>query len=198
MRRSAFPVAIAVLVLLGCKQEAAPPAQQQAETPPPGPAPGTPEWKIQNAMSAAPAAIASQAAVMDWPATPDGQPSELRKGTNGWACFPDTPGTPGNDPMCLDGVWQAWAAAWMAHKPFITKVAGIGYMLQGGASASNTDPFKMQPDSGEAWHMEPPHLMWISPNAAAIDQMSTDPSYGGPWVMWKGTPYAHVMMPANQ
>jgi len=25
----------------------------------------------------------------------------------------------------------------------------------------------------------------------------TDPKSGGPWVMWKGTPYAHVMVPVS-
>ena len=196
MRQRVFPVVLSVLMLFGCRKEASPPARQHA-TSPPGPAVGTPEWKIQDAMSAAPAAISSQARILDWPATPNGQPTELRKGTNGWACFPDAPGTPGDDPVCLDGVWQAWAAARLAHKPFSTKVAGIGDMLKGGAGASNTDPFKEKPDSGQPWLVAPPHVMWISPNAGALDQIPTDPTYGGPWVMWKGTPYAHVMVPAK-
>lgn len=196
MTHRPFPAALAVVMLLGCQKQASPPAQQQAKAPP-GPAVGTSEWKIQDAMSAAPAAISSQARILDWPATPNGQPTELRKGTNGWVCFPDAPGTPGDDPMCLDGVWQAWAAARLARKPFSTKVAGIGYMLKGGAGASNTDPFKEKPDSGQPWLVAPPHVMWISPNPAALDQIPTDPTYGGPWVMWKGTPYAHVMIPAK-
>ena len=27
--------------------------------------------------------------------------------------------------------------------------------------------------------------------------LSTDPKNGGPWVMWKGTPYAHIMAPVT-
>lgn len=196
MKAVLLPIPFAVLLLLACQKQSAPQAQQETQAPA-SPAQGTPEWKIQNAMSAAPAAIASAATVMDWPATPDGQPTELRKGTNGWVCLPDASETPGNDPMCADSVWQAFMAAWMAHKQFSTKVAGIGYMLQGGAAASNSDPFKMKPDSGEQWLMAGPHVMWISPSAAALDKMPTDPSYGGPWVMFKGTSFAHVMMPVQ-
>jgi hypothetical protein len=28
-----------------------------------------------------------------------------------------------------------------------------------------------------------------------LDAFPTDPNSGGPWVMWKGTPYAHLMVP---
>src|SRR2546423_10832401 len=68
--------------------------------------------KITNAMSAAPAEISKHAAIMDWPEKPGGQPKELRAGTNGWACFPNSPAEFGaasiDDPMCLDKQWQTW------------------------------------------------------------------------------------------
>jgi hypothetical protein len=35
----------------------------------------------------------------------------------------------------------------------------------------------------------------ILPNASQLDVYSTDPHSGGPWVMWKGTKYAHLMVP---
>jgi hypothetical protein len=35
----------------------------------------------------------------------------------------------------------------------------------------------------------------ISSNGIAY--MPTDPKSGGPWVMWKGTPYAHLMVPVS-
>ena len=28
-----------------------------------------------------------------------------------------------------------------------------------------------------------------------LDSLPTDPKNGGPWVMFKGTPYAHIMVP---
>jgi hypothetical protein len=61
---------------------------------------------IQNAMSAAPAAIAKDATIMDWPDSPGGQHKQLRAGTNGWVCYPNSPlefkGLATEDPMCLD------------------------------------------------------------------------------------------------
>jgi hypothetical protein len=35
------------------------------------------------------------------------------------------------------------------------------------------------------------------PDLKSLDGLSTDPKNGGPWVMWKGTPYAHIMAPVT-
>ena len=37
--------------------------------------------------------------------------------------------------------------------------------------------------------------MFIVPDTAQLEGLSTDPHNGGPYVMWKGTPYAHIMVP---
>jgi len=37
--------------------------------------------------------------------------------------------------------------------------------------------------------------MVILPDPAQLDALPTDLQSGGPWVMWKGTKYAHIMMP---
>lgn len=180
------------LFVIGCQKAAPPPEQTQAQ----GPAPGTPEWKIQNAMSAAPQAIAAAAAVMDWPAAEGGEMAQLRAGTNGWTCLPDLAGTPSNDPMCVDQTFLTWAGAYMARKPVNITQAGFSYMLQGG-EGSNTDPYATAPTADNQWGKEGPHVMMIVPNPAALSGLTTDPNTGGPWLMWKGTPYAHVMMPTN-
>ena len=62
------------------------------------------EWKIANALSAAPASVTEHAAVIDWPANPKDGLSHgrvLRQGANGWTCVPDFPGSPQHDPMCV-------------------------------------------------------------------------------------------------
>jgi hypothetical protein len=184
-------VPLLVLTTACAKQE---PATQETKQPA-GPAPGTTEWKIQNAMGAAPASIAGAAAIMEWGATPDAAPTQLRAGTNGWTCFADNVNSPGNDPMCFDGVFGQWAQAWMAHQPVTISSFGVAYMLQGGSDASNTDPFKMAPDSGHAWVETGPHVMVVVPNIRSLSGLSTDYAGGGPYVMWQGTPYAHVMIP---
>ncbi len=162
---------------------------------PAGPAKGTTAWKIADAEAAAPRAVASGATILDWPSTPTGQPTQLRAGTNGWTCFADNPETPGDDPMCFDAAFGAWAQAWMAHQtPRITSF-GVAYMLKGGTDASNTDPFKMKPDSGQPWVDTGPHVMVVVPDVRGVRGISSDPKNGGPYVMWGGTPYAHVMVP---
>jgi hypothetical protein len=39
------------------------------------------------------------------------------------------------------------------------------------------------------------HLMIVLPDPKMLEGISDDPHNGGPYVMWKGTPYAHIMIP---
>jgi hypothetical protein len=158
--------------------------------------------KIASAMSAAPPGVSAKATIMDFPATEGGEMKQLRAGTNGWVCFPSTGAGPkgGNDPMCLDQAWAAWAAAWIKREknPPAAPGGGVGYMLQGDVGASNTDPFatKMTPDNH--WVVSPAHIMVLPSNPKDLDSVNDDPKTGGPWVMWKGTPYAHLMVPVSR
>jgi hypothetical protein len=38
-------------------------------------------------------------------------------------------------------------------------------------------------------------MMVAVPDPQQLDAFPTDPRSGGPWVMWKGTKYAHLMVP---
>src|SRR5438128_12322499 len=145
--------------------------------------------KIRIATSAGPVDITKNAAVMDVGA--DGKMVELRKGTNGWMCMAQP------EAMCLDKQWQNWADAWMTKKdPKITGV-GIGYMLRGDKGASNTDPFATGKTASNDWVVSPPHIMVLTPDSKQLDALPTDWHSGGPWVMWKGTKYAHIMVPTT-
>jgi len=161
----------------------------------------TEKQKIANAMSAAPAEIAKHATIMDWMEKEGGQPRQLRAGTNGWVCYPNSPDEFGaastEDPMCLDKQWQAWAEAWMSKKPPQVTGTGIAYMLKGDKGASNTDPFATGPSPTNQWVVSPPHIMVLYQDLKMLDAFPTDPKTGGPWVMWKDTPYAHVMVPVS-
>lgn len=154
-------------------------------------------WKIQNAMSAAPAAIAKNATILDWPAKEGDEPPVLRKGTNEWTCFPDDPSSPGNDPMCLDKMWMVWLQALMSKKEPKITATGLAYMLQGGSDASNADPFATKPAPGEKWINAKPHVMVLVPSKLDPKLYSSDPNSGGPWIMWGGTPYEHLMVPVK-
>ena len=68
-------------------------------------------------------------------------------------------------------------------------------MLAGDEGASNIDPFASGPTQDNEWVVEGPHMMLIAPDLSMLAGMTRDFSLGGPYVMWDGTPYAHVMVP---
>ncbi len=145
---------------------------------------------IARAASAAPPEIGKGASVMG--PGPDGKMKQLRAGTNGWMCMVD----PAGDPMCLDKEWQAWGDAWMNKKdPPQPKAVGVAYMLKGDKGASNTDPYATKQTANNQWVVSPPHVMILATDPSQLDAFPTDPKAGGPWVMWKGTKYAHIMVP---
>lgn len=152
--------------------------------------------RVPLAMSAAPEVIGSGATIMDFDST--GALVELRAGTNGWMCLPDSnPGAPRNTPICVDGPWQVWFDAYMAGEaPSITAM-GVSYMFQGDVVASNTDPLATAPPAGQPWIEDGPHIMVIVPDPAMLAGFSTNHLSGGPYVMWTGTPYAHLMVPVT-
>jgi len=145
---------------------------------------------IQNALRAAPPALAREATVVD------GSHAVLRRGSNAWTCMPDDPAVLGDAPMCLDAPWFELLEAWMNKRaPKIERV-GVGYMLQGDFPVSNLDPYATGPTPDNQWVADgPPHVMMVFPDPRTLDGLPTDPASGGPWVMWKGTPYAHLMIP---
>lgn len=145
---------------------------------------------IRSALSAAPASVAAHAAVM----LPTGE--TLREGTNGFVCMPDDAAVPNNAPMCLDATWLELIDALMNQRAPRIQGIGISYMLQGDMPVSNVDPYATAPTADNAWIQSgDPHIMIVMPDAAALEGLSTDPENGGPFVMWKGTPYAHIMVP---
>ncbi len=149
------------------------------------------EAKIKNAMSAAPASIAEHATIMDWDNT------ELRAGTNDWTCFPAMPDTPADDPTCVDTQGMKVLDAWLNERtPEVTE-PGFIYHLQGWASASMTDPLATEPAPGEQWTVGHSLLVILTPHLDALESLPTDPMSGGPWVMYKGTPYVHIMVPVG-
>ena len=152
--------------------------------------------KIANAMSAAPRTISADATIMDWPATEGGKMMTLRAGTNGWTCLPDYPASRGDDPMCVDDQWMSFMNALMTKATPQIAHEGIGYMTApGGGYGSNADPFATTATPDNEWGYDPPHVMLLVPDARALEGIPTKRGSGGPYVMWTGTPYAHIMVP---
>ena len=151
---------------------------------------------IVSAMSAAPGSIAGDATIVM--ASADGSMKTLREGKNGWTCMPDSPTTPGPDPMCMDANAAKWAAAWMGHKAPPANTAGLIYMLEGGTDASNTDPYATAPTADNGWVKTGPHVMVVgSQDLLKGYPAGAKPDTKSPYVMWAGTPYAHLMAPVG-
>lgn len=146
---------------------------------------------IAHARAAAPAAIGAGATIVI-----NGEVAV--EGDNGWTCMPDT--MPGDRAaICVDAVWAEMMGAVGAKAPFKATGLGISYMLLGepaGSGVSNSTPFHEHPQSAEDYVETGPHLMVIVPKEM-LEGITTDPSSGGPYVMWKDTDYAHIMIPVD-
>ncbi len=146
------------------------------------------EWKIRNALAAAPDAIAERATVKDWP-NPDALETHahervLREGDNGWTCMPDRPGKPQHDPLCADETMMKWLhAAATGQRPNIDRV-GVAYMLLGEAGADVSDWSATSPPAdGDSFRVGP-HIMVALPDDAAdaLRGYGRDPNEGEPFV----------------
>ena len=149
---------------------------------------------IANAMSAGPPSVSHDAAII---AMDGDKVRTLRQGRNEYTCVPDDPGSPGNDPMCLDRNAMLWLQAWMDHKDAPKGKMGLVYMLQGGSDASNDDPFATTPPPGKKWVTTGPHVMVVG-MAGTLDDIPKSPDEPRkPFIMWGGTSYEHIMMPVR-
>lgn len=147
----------------------------------------SPEKLIALAESAGISDIAANATILDM----DGK--VLREGTNGWTCLAHP-----EAPMCGDEQWASWMDAYVNKKDDVNVTAvGISYMLKGDQGVSNVDPFAQKPTPDNEWVVTGPHLMIIVPDPDLLAGIPTDPSGGGPYVMWRDTPFVHVMIPVE-
>lgn len=180
--------------LVSCHNQAAAPAVEGSQTA--ATSSTAANDPIASAESAAPAAVSKAASIVQMNA--DGSMKELRKGNNGFTCVPDDPSTPGPDPMCMDANALAWTMALSGHKAPPTDKPGIMYMLAGGTDPSNTDAFATKPAKGSDWIRTGPHLMLVGSSASLEGfPRGPNPDTNAPYVMWAGTPYAHLMIPVS-
>jgi len=179
-------IAMACFAFVACSKSPAPEAEE-AEAAPEAAVEATPD-AVADALSAGWPGMAENATVVDW------EGNTLKEGTNGYICLPTPPTLVGNAPMCMDAEWMKWAGAWQNKTDYAAESLGISYMLNGDEGASNTDPYAEGPTDDNEWIVEGAHLMIVAP-AELLNAFPTDPDNGGPYVMWKGTPYAHLMVP---
>tara|TARA_B100001250_G_scaffold242569_1_gene208460 strand:+ start:306 stop:965 length:660 start_codon:yes stop_codon:yes gene_type:complete len=165
------------------------------------------EWQVWAYSTAAPEFIAGGATVYDGPGG-----NLLREGTNGWTCLPANPrgmSDPENGwvdaheamPACGDAEFFKWVTAYFAGtEPGVEmEKDGYAWMLHGDMGEDNTTPlvFKKEDSKPGHWIESGPHLMRMPKDPASLDGMTTDFNSGEPYVMFSGTPYAHVMYPVG-
>ena len=142
---------------------------------------------IADAESAAPESVTKNATIK----TSDGR--VLRQGSNSWTCYP---GSGAIGPMCNQSQWDELIGAVMTKAPIDVQKFSLSYMMAGEGEAlgvSNVDPFATEPTDDNQWVKEGPHLMILVPDQAILEGISTDPQ-DPVYVMWKNTPYAHIMV----
>jgi hypothetical protein len=148
---------------------------------------GDNETMLLSAESAAPPSVTADATIK----APDG--TVLRQGSNSYTCYPqqDIIG-----PMCNEAVWDTLISSMLDKKSFNPNTFSVSYMLAGEGSAigvSNSDPYATEPNKSDDWVKEGPHLMIVVPNRELLEGLSNDPN-DPVYVMWKDTPYAHIMV----
>ncbi len=172
--KTLIPLLLLCLLVTGCTQTQASDAELIAE-----------------AESAAPESVTMNATIK----TAEGR--VLRQGSNSWTCYP---GSGAIGPMCNQSQWDKLIEAVMTKAPIDVTEFSLSYMMAGEGDAlgvSNVDPFATEPTDENQWVKEGPHLMILVPDQAALEGLSTDPK-DPVYVMWKDTPYAHIMVKVGE
>lgn len=92
-------------------------------------------------------------------------------------------------PMCADQVAMQWNKDFKEHKPTpTTTVPGIEYMLAGATQRSDSSPF----DTTSPPIKIGPHWMILWPFDPKTSGLPTTHKPTGAYIMWAGSPYAHV------
>ena len=150
------------------------------------------EELVQLALGGAPPSISKDATVL----VPGegGRLVEAKKGSNGFTCLPDIPETPKSDPMCLDPAATQWAMSFLNGEPRPSNtVPGIGYMARGGQHWEKDGQMFMKEAPGAKIVDEPPHWMIFWPFDSKTTILPTQ-SHSSTYIMFEGTPYAHLMI----
>ena len=162
------------------------------------------EWQIWAYSTAAPSYIAKDATVLNE------KMEVLREGTNGWTCLPVNPRGMSDQengwkdaheamPLCGDAEVFKWISAYLSDEIPDMDYDGYAWMLHGDMGEDNSTPKVISKDDAKEghWIESGPHLMRMPKDPSSLDGMTTDFNSGAPYVMFSGTPYAHVMYPVQ-
>jgi hypothetical protein len=146
---------------------------------------------IKSAESGAPDRISQKAAIVRL--EPNGTVVNIRPGSNGFTCalFPDE----SNAPFCGDRNAFRWFVAAMSKQPKPPTTGGVAYMAKGGVHYETPQGEIVMSRSASTKEVrEPPHWMLLTALDPATTGIPTRPNAGGTYIMFAGTPYAHLMI----
>lgn len=149
------------------------------------------------AQSAAPSSISNDASVMVF--GPDGKLTEEVAGTNGFTCIPDLSGQEKPDPFCGNAEATQWVLDLMDGRANPSNSApGIAFMMQGGWHwVKNGKTTLDKDDPGAKRVKDPPNWKIIWPVTSGSSMLPGKAGGFGSYIMWEGTPYAHIVINQN-
>ena len=147
------------------------------------------EVQMARAMAAGPRHVTNSARIVG--ADAQGKRTVLREGSNGFTCQPGNPKVVGRPASCSNEAARQWSADMAARKAKPTNAEpGIIYMLAGATQRVVSGPS----DKASPPITIGPHWMIMWPFDAKTSGLAEKPAQTGTWIMWAGTPYAHLMI----
>ena len=159
------------------------------------------DWEIEAYTTSAPDFIGNFATVIS------ASGEVLREGSNGWTCLPfiamPKMGFKTKNeaaPACADQNAMAWANAYLSQTEPKLENDGWIWMLHGDTGVDNFRPYSEGDEKNtdpKDWIYSGAHLMLMPKDPNSLGSQTTDFTTGVPYVMMKGTPYVHLMIPVE-
>ena len=159
------------------------------------------DWEIEAYTTSAPDFIGNFATVIS------ASGEVLREGSNGWTCLPfiamPKMGFKTKNeaaPACADQNGMAWANAYLSQTEPKLENDGWIWMLHGDTGVDNFRPYSEGDEKNtdpKDWIYSGAHLMLMPKDPNSLGSQTTDFTTGAPYVMMKGTPYVHLMIPVE-
>ena len=159
------------------------------------------DWEIEAYTTSAPDFIGNFATVIS------ASGEVLREGSNDWTCLPfiamPKMGFKTKNeaaPACADQNAMAWANAYLSQTEPKLENDGWIWMLHGDTGVDNFRPYSEGDEKNtdpKDWIYSGAHLMLMPKDPNSLGSQTTDFTTGAPYVMMKGTPYVHLMIPVE-
>ena len=159
------------------------------------------DWEIEAYTTSAPDFIGNFATVIS------ASGEVLREGSNGWTCLPfiamPKMGFKTKNeaaPACADQNAMAWANPYLSQTEPKLENDGWIWMLHGDTGVDNFRPYSEGDEKNtdpKDWIYSGAHLMLMPKDPNSLGSQTTDFTTGAPYVMMKGTPYVHLMIPVE-